>query len=76
MAGGSAKLAKVETVAGYALAAVYLGAVITANWENFKGQPAAEVPPTCGACGAPVQAASTGSSKSLCTRTEGCSAQS
>lgn len=76
MAGGSSTLAKVETVVSFTLAAAYLGAVVAVNWDHIKGQPAAEAPTTCEACGAPVYAASTGSAESQCTRHEGCAAQS
>lgn len=73
MAGGSSTLAKVETVVSFTLAAVYLGAVVAANWDHIKGQPAAEAPMTCETCGAPVNT-STSSAESQCTRHEGCAA--
>lgn len=69
MAGGRSTLSKVETAVSFTLAASYVGAVVAANWDHIKGQPAAEAPITCEACGAPVGA------ESPCTD-EGCTAQS
>lgn len=79
MAGGDARLAKVETAVACTLAAVYLGAVIKINWDHLKSQPAAgaTMRTHCEACGASMSATDFDSSEIHCAhRGEDSSAQS
>lgn len=69
MARGNATLAKVETVVACTLAAAYVGAVVTANWDQLKFRPTNSVPlRKCEACGAPMEATTPDSPETRCAQ--------